>query len=64
VEGGQAFACRDIRPGRNDRGAISMVSAERASPRQSPNSGCNARCSDQQRCGETAGAWFPCGSRR
>jgi hypothetical protein len=29
------------------------------SRRQSPNSGCHAECSDQQRCGETAGAWLP-----
>jgi len=29
---GRLFACRDIRPGRNDRGGISMVSAERAKP--------------------------------
>ena len=29
------------------------------SRRQSPNSGCNAKCSDQQRCGKPAGAWLP-----
>ena len=61
MEGGQAFACRDIRRRRNDRGGISLVSAEHAKPEAVSQFRPRRGCSDQRRCGKTAGAWLPFG---
>jgi hypothetical protein len=57
--GVQAFACRGKdRVGLTDAPA-QWVSAEHARPEIVFYTGCNVKCSDQQRCGKPAGAWLP-----
>jgi hypothetical protein len=62
--GGQAFACRGKdRVGLTDA-AVRWVSAEHAKPEIVFYTGCNMKCSDQQRCVKPAGAWLPSGFQR
>ncbi len=57
--GGQAFACRGKDRVRLTDAAAQWVSAEHARPEIVFYTGCNVKCSDQQRCGKTAEAWLP-----